>query len=1010
MTEWMDQLTQAATRLAAERHRDIAFLRSTAAAGATDPVVRARLEREAAEATATADGYAARAAELAVGNEPWEEAEIAQQVEQARVAATHDVLDDPGETTEQLRQREIADATMRSYLAWQQEGVPPQEIAHRLERVSPIGAKAVSDYEQLLTVGYTPDEARAIAADTAAQDPIPPDRTVADEVGEDLFEPDVPDPVDEEAAQLAFDRAYTVGEEAIDLFKNVLCEANSEADARAETLRMFEGDSLAVAQAALDLYTARRGAEDEPLDLAELAATTAAEQATAQDTGEESTVGTNEPGTSAQAEAAAARLRNDEATYEADVEQRYQALLRDGVDMVTALRRAEDGARENWQLEPWSAQGRTVDHAHAVVADNGADVAPMRGDVEPGSQPPVAMHSLSARFLRAGDGFEWNGKVYVADDDAIEHDGVVTVPLELSNGANGWVDVPATEMVPLHHDDISYEIDENDHGESTASEVDLAETARAERDDALGTAEQPERWENEPTAQDFAEDARRNYGIAAAAVNRFVRLKDEGLSDDAAEVQAIDSCEDGIEVAADTIVVYRRERDAGTTHKAAHNTAVADIVGHHTPLWNIEEAQRFVADIDGPDNTAAADAVDEAVSSASTESNPTASASGSSTPVASVGVTGVVANVSPPGVLYSEDGAWQDVAVEAWELNARKAGHIVEATEWDTSGDGVIARVQVDGQWHELCSDTQSPGQVFAVAAESDAAQDDAPEPGGWIARNLPARDGNVSGDLPEMDLRTALDLVAVHSRVEEDNPALTARDAAAMARELDVEDIYGGVDEPTARAAYLTVLNAFDADIDEALAQESIAPSGDGQASEWPVVEQDETSHVAADTDDVVARIDQVLHEDADGDLSEEDAEEQYIEQRRASVRAELAAAAEGMTVEDARALVREADGIEEHLSSCGQDVSQCGTCSQQEHDTGDFWSVDVPAARQRLANTPLVGRVAECGRAVEEVEDAVQQHDPTDEDAERAERCARWNAEDAAEQTADDTEGWGQ
>ncbi|SFJ75308.1 hypothetical protein, partial [Amycolatopsis regifaucium] len=206
-------------------YRDIAFLRSTAAAGATDPVVRARLEREAREAAAAADGYAARAAELADGNEPWEEVEIQQQVDQARVAATHDVLDNPGETSEQLRRREIADATMLSYLTWQQEGIPPEEIAQRLERVSPIGAKAVSDYEQLITIGYDPDDARAMAADTATQDPIP--------------------------AQDTTERVAT------------------------------------------------------------------------HDTEQESTVDTNNPGPSAQAEAAAVRRRNNEATYQADEPQLY---------------------------------------------------------------------------------------------------------------------------------------------------------------------------------------------------------------------------------------------------------------------------------------------------------------------------------------------------------------------------------------------------------------------------------------------------------------------------------------------------------------------------------------------------------------------------------------------------------------------------------------------------------------------------------------------------------------
>ncbi|UUV34305.1 hypothetical protein NQK81_12910 [Amycolatopsis roodepoortensis] len=290
MTEWMDQLTQAATRLAAERHRDIAFLRSTAAAGATDPVVRARLEREAAEATALADGYAARAAELAVGNEPWEEVEIEQQVEQARVAATYDVLDGPGETTEQLRQREIADATMLSYLTWQQEGVPPQEIAQRLERVSPIGAKAVSDYEQLLAIGYEPDEARAIAADTAAQDPIPADGAAEDEAEVELFEPDVPDPVAAEVEQLAFDHNDRVGRDAAALFEKARRDGRSEDDASDEVLGTFPVEDVPVADTALGHYLEYRRDGLEPTTAAELAALVAADELTPFEFGREPTV------------------------------------------------------------------------------------------------------------------------------------------------------------------------------------------------------------------------------------------------------------------------------------------------------------------------------------------------------------------------------------------------------------------------------------------------------------------------------------------------------------------------------------------------------------------------------------------------------------------------------------------------------------------------------------------------------------------------------------------------
>ncbi|QFU90953.1 hypothetical protein YIM_28905 [Amycolatopsis sp. YIM 10] len=67
---------------------------------------------------------------------------------------------------------------------------------------------------------------------------------------------------------------------------------------------------------------------------------------------------------------------------------------------------------------------------------------------------------------------------------------------------------------------------------------------------------------------------------------------------------------------------------------------------------------------------------------------------------------------------------------------------------------------------------------------------------------------------------------------------------------------------------------------------------------------------------------------------------------------------------------------------------------------DARDPWS-DGPA--------PLHDQVAECGLAVDEAEDAVQSAADTDEEVERSERCARWNAEDeAAELADDDGEGW--
>lgn len=61
--------------------------------------------------------------------------------------------------------------------------------------------------------------------------------------------------------------------------------------------------------------------------------------------------------------------------------------------------------------------------------------------------------------------------------------------------------------------------------------------------------------------------------------------------------------------------------------------------------------------------------------------------------------------------------------------------------------------------------------------------------------------------------------------------------------------------------------------------------------------------------------------------------------------------------------------------------------------------------------AYAALEKRMAECARTVHAVEDVVHRGDLADEDTERAERCARWNTEDAAAERLDDTsEGWDQ
>lgn len=87
-----------------------------------------------------------------------------------------------------------------------------------------------------------------------------------------------------------------------------------------------------------------------------------------------------------------------------------------------------------------------------------------------------------------------------------------------------------------------------------------------------------------------------------------------------------------------------------------------------------------------------------------------------------VDVTAVVANLTPPCVLYSMDGAWQDAAAQAWTKNAEAAGYTVSEYQWNDLEHGVIARVKVDGQWLDLTNDPHGdPGQVYVAPSELEA-------------------------------------------------------------------------------------------------------------------------------------------------------------------------------------------------------------------------------------------------------------------------------------------------
>lgn len=221
------------------------------------------------------------------------------------------------------------------------------------------------------------DAAEAVVKDVVSTLDFTRDTTAAVvEDDGDGFEPEVPDRIGDEVEQLALDHNHGVAESAVELFEKVRRYGRDEDDAREDVLATFQGDDAAVADAALASYREYRDAGHDHQTAAGLAAEVAADQMTPYATGNESTVDDNERTISAQAQAAADRRRNDEAAFHAQVEQRYQALIRDGVDMVTAQRRAEEAARENWQVEPWSAVIPRRNPTAAVDTDGKVSFAP----------------------------------------------------------------------------------------------------------------------------------------------------------------------------------------------------------------------------------------------------------------------------------------------------------------------------------------------------------------------------------------------------------------------------------------------------------------------------------------------------------------------------------------------------------------------------------------------------------------------------------------------------------
>ncbi|OKA03374.1 hypothetical protein, partial [Amycolatopsis regifaucium] len=1018
------KLTQAATRLAAERYRDIAFLRSTAAAGATDPVVRARLEREAREATAAADGYAARAAELADGNEPWEEVEIAEQVERARVAATHDVLDNPSETSEQLRRREIADATVLSYLTWQQEGIPPEEIAHRLERVSPIGAKAVSDYEQLITIGYDPDDARAMAADTATQDPIPsggsdddPDELMpAGDAMQNYFV------ADDAVGRFARLRAAGWDDEAA--MARAAVEASSEETGLAVAAVMAyrrqldagqshdEARSAAVSDVATE-FTPRISAEQASQVRATLAHPAAAQTAP-QETGNESTVENDELGNSA----------------------------------------PDTGPREDNVIAVWD-------------------------DVEPGPLATVALHSLSARFLRPGDRFEWNGEIYTADDAAVEHDGMVTVPLELSDGSNAWVDVPATAMVPLHHDEVPVahalgapevndptsfrttnststergaehpsavstgsinesDLDHADTDEEVAwnpvageQDVDDSQIAAMPPTSSLPEREPERSWiaRNLPSHtttqadEDEDEDGLAQHQAELRAEREYITALATELEIEQARDILRSAEELGQHLAGCNLEVSQCSTCSVQEQDSSGNFWTYDVPAARVRLAHRDTGDESTVETNEPGTFAQAEAAatrrrnDEELYQSQVQQRYQA--------LLRDGVDMVTAlrrAEEAAGELWQSE-PWSAVIPRETRPAADTADEMVsESTTFTLFAPGDVVRSRTTGELSTVTGAAEVWDPAFYAPAdeiEVPEVPERAPEPGSWIARNLPAR-GSTANAWPAVDQDETTDVTAETTSSSDWEEMERVRDVVRSLPDGPITDDdlarVGVTGEQYDRL--MIEERTFEADrapepgswIARNLPARAVEPPeadvADGRGTFMlPVSDEDSADRwddLRESGDDLP--VDPVRERDAGDRLQD------WIEEREDELEADERDATEYVLdgIDDVLAEERGYALMEQERAR----RENAARAADTDENSEPSWLTD-PDTESRLAG--ILDRYdsmrAECARLLKDAEARMRRGDDA-EDTERAERCARWNAEDeaVAESVDDETEGWEQ
>ncbi|SFW50377.1 hypothetical protein [Amycolatopsis australiensis] len=219
------------------------------------------------------------------------------------------------------------------------------------------------------------------------------------------------------------------------------------------------------------------------------------------------------------------------------------------------------------------------------------------------------------------------------------------------------------------------------------------------------------------------------------------------------------------------------------------------------------------------------------------------------------------------------------------------------------------------------------------------------PEPGSWIDRNLSARGAaDVEAAAPVYD---ATGLETDPARVQAAVNSLPA----GVVTDADLEQ--AGITRDDFNRVTREQAERVGAEEQAQLDAEHEHAAGPGDMAEYDELERVRAAVDSlgdgAFTDEDLARVgvtpeqlSRLVDADMDRDAAEYRAEEAAL----------LEGWVESYTADDAREVLRNAEALDRHMRGCHIDVSQCGTCNEQEHDSSDtFWNYQVPAARRRLA-----------------------------------------------------------